>query len=91
VKGENPMSTKRFIVRGDGDSKSIAVSLEASPVGMEFRGNKKPARALLVEGIGPEVVSLSIADGILRFEFERPPAEGERAEFDIEFFYQGEI
>lgn len=46
IKGEAPMFAKRFLILGDEISTKLTVSLKASPVGMEFGGDKKPTHAL---------------------------------------------
>lgn len=91
-KGESPMYAKRFILLGDGESLTLTVDLERSPVGMEFRGGKTPHIARLKQSSGREVERLDIepSTSLLKFEFGRPLAKGESAEVDLEFFYRGE-
>ena len=89
IKSESPMFAKKFYIGGDGQGKSLRVALDKSPVAMDFRGGKVPSCAFLRHSAGPECL-LTMEDAVLAFEFARPPALGERAEIEVEFFYEGE-
>lgn len=90
IKGDNPMWSKLFIIGGDGESLSLRIALESSPVGMEFRGGKKPTLAFHRSYEGPELDAVTITDGLLSIDFSRPLAAGEWVHLPIEFYYEGE-
>jgi hypothetical protein len=89
VKNENPMMCKRFVILGDGESTKLSLSLQASPVGMEFRGGAMPSVAVMRGVTGPELLALFVVEGILTMEFERPPAQGEWVDVQVDFLYEG--
>ena len=84
------MWSKLFVIGGDGGTAILNVALDASPVGMEFRGGKKPTLAFHRFYEGPELTSMTITDGVLSIEFSRPLAAGEWVQMPIEFYYEGE-
>src|ERR1700722_16618628 len=80
VKGENPMWSRLFIIGGDGESPSLSIPLEFSPVAMQLLG-KKPvlaiSRQIDTDLRNIDLYPLSINDGVLTFTFSRPLANGE--------------
>lgn len=92
IKGDNPMWSRLFIIGGDGESTTLKVALQASPVGMEFRGGKMPSQSLFHGTYeGPELASLSCDYGFLTIEFIRPLAYGEWVQLPVGFYYEGEV
>ena len=82
------MWSRLFMIVGDGESTTLSIDLEESPVGMEFRGGHKPAVAFMRSSSGP-VQHIATADGTVTFTFSRPPAHHERVDVEVEFYYAG--
>jgi hypothetical protein len=92
IKGENPMWSRLFIIGGDGgDSTSLSIPLESSPVAMQLLG-KKPvlaiSRQIDADLRNIDLYPLQIDDGVLTFTFSRPLANGEWMHIPTEFYYE---
>jgi hypothetical protein len=88
VKGENPMFARKFLISGTGTV--LKVNLESAPVGMDFRGGHRPAHAFMRACSGPAPISITLSSSVMHVELDRSPEPGERADIEIEFFYEGE-